>query len=249
VQLTLHKSFYEFQAPLWIGSSKIEDLHSYWSTRTNSENKLIEAGIQLSRNNHELRIQLDQVKLQQEELNSLRSLHNLSPINNYTYETARVCKRDLTSWWQEITIRKGDNHGILKNSPVIFAGGVVGKVKETYETTSTVLLITSRHFRMAARFENDPRPVTYIGSINSSFGNPKGIVRDAPSDVIVTQEKSQKLVSSGLGSIFPEGINIGTVHYLEPGTNGLFKAGKVLLDKRLLYLKEVSVLLPKKIND
>ena len=224
----------------------MKDLESYWSSRTNSESELIEQGILLSRENQALKIELQKQKLELEELDSLRKLTNLPKVRGYRYETARVAKRDLTSWWQEITIDKGEDYGINKNAPVVFSRGVVGKIKEVHSNTSVVTLITSRNFRMAARFLEDQRPVTYIGSINASFRKPKGIVRDAPSDITVSSENPQILVSSDLGSIFPAGIKIGEVHFMEPGTNGLFKTGQVLLHPDLLYIHEVSVLLPYK---
>ena len=37
---------------------------------------------------------------------------------------------------------------------------------------------------------------------------------------------------------------IGSVSWLEPGSTGIFQAGTVQLDKRLLGLQEVSVLIP-----
>ena len=37
---------------------------------------------------------------------------------------------------------------------------------------------------------------------------------------------------------------IGTVSWLEPGSTGIFQAGDVTLDERLLSLHEVSVLIP-----
>jgi len=37
---------------------------------------------------------------------------------------------------------------------------------------------------------------------------------------------------------------IGTVGWLEPGSTGIFQAGEVQLDERLLSLHEVSVLIP-----
>jgi rod shape-determining protein MreC len=246
---TLQTSFYEFQAPAWIASSKAADLHSYWSLRTNSERELIQQGIELQRKVSALELELEKEKLKHEEIESLKSLVSLPDIPGYKYETARVCKRDLTSWWQEITIRKGKNYNIQENSPVVFAGGIVGKVIKVHATTSVVQLITSRHFRMAARFQDVPRPVTFTGSINSSFQDPVGMVKDAPSDVYVTEDAPQTIISSDLGSIFPGGLKIGTVTYLEPGTNGLFKTGIVKLDPRLLYLKEVSVIVSEDSNN
>jgi cell shape-determining protein MreC len=56
--------------------------------------------------------------------------------------------------------------------------------------------------------------------------------------------KPLQLVTTGLGGTFPEGIAIGLVPWLEPDNTGMFQAGEVQLDKRLLGIKEVAVLIP-----
>ena len=97
---------------------------------------------------------------------------------------------------------------------------------------------------MAASFENDNRPVVYQGSAQTGLGAPHGEIRDAPQDLIANSQEPLKLLSTELGGTFPSGLVIGTVRWLEPGSSGIFQAGEVHLDKRLLSLKEVSVLIP-----
>ena len=127
---------------------------------------------------------------------------------------------------------------------MIYAGGIVGRVAEVRAYTSSVELISSPNFRMAASFEKDNRPVVYQGLAQTRLGPPCGEIRDAPQDLIANRQAPLKLLSTGLGGIFPSGLVIGTVSWLEPGSSGIFQAGKVHLDKRLLSLKEVSVLIP-----
>jgi len=97
---------------------------------------------------------------------------------------------------------------------------------------------------MAASFENDGRPVVYQGVVQSGFGNPAGEVRDAPQDLTANTQQPLRLVSTRLGGTFPPGLTIGHVSWLDPGSSGIFQAGTVQLDERLLSLNEVSVLIP-----
>jgi len=141
-------------------------------------------------------------------------------------------------------IRKGRDAGIVPGAGVVFAGGVVGRVREVYAYTARVELVTSRTFRMAARFEGETRPVRYEGTVIPALRNPVGSVRDVPSDLYASPEEPLRLVSTRLGGVFPDGLPIGEVRYLETDASGLFQRGVVHLDSALLSLNEVAVLLP-----
>lgn len=69
-------------------------------------------------------------------------------------------------------------------------------------------------------------------------------MRNAPLDLIPSTDRPLRLVSSRLGGIFPDGLTIGLVRELKTGQDGLFQAGEVALDKRLLELREVAILIP-----
>jgi rod shape-determining protein MreC len=162
----------------------------------------------------------------------------------FRYEVARVVRRDLSAWWQQIVIRKGKDFDIPVGAAVVFSGGVVGRVVEVGALTSRVELVTSPNFRMAANFEGDERPVVYQGLPQSGFGDSRGTVRDAPQDVVASTQIPLKLVSTRLGGTFPPGLMVGRVSWLEPGSTGIFQSGEVELDARLLSLREVAVLIP-----
>ena len=63
-------------------------------------------------------------------------------------------------------------------------------------------------------------------------------------DIIISTGAPRRLVSSRLGGVVPDGLTIGWADRLTPNPDGLLKRGKVILNKRLLGLKEVAVLLP-----
>lgn len=240
----LRVSFTEFQAPAWIVTSYLDDLEEFWSRRSHSKIELIEAGQTLARQKAFYQL-LDQRNNSLEtEVMRLETILNMPSRREFRYEVARVIRRDLSAWWQQIVIRKGDDYGITEGAAVIFAGGVVGRVIEVNAFTSRVELITSPNFRMAASFEGDDRPVVFQGVPQSGFGAPTGEVRDAPQDLVANTHEPLQLISTRLGGTFPPGLIIGKVGWLEPGSSGIFQAGDVQLDERLLSLHEVSVLIP-----
>lgn len=237
-------SFFELTAPITLSASRIRDLQDYWSLRLHSRNDLIAAGRDLARLNSSYELAIQQNAELQAEIARLESLLRLPSFSDYRYEHARVARRDFSGWWQRIVIRKGSNFGIPINAPVVFTGGVVGKVTEVHATTAVVELISSPNVRLAGVVEGDSRPLSFQGGINPTFAPPTGIVEFMPLDINATPQAPKRLVTAGFGGVFPPGLTLGHITRANLGTDGLFKAGEVKLDERLGSLTEVTVLVP-----
>ncbi|MDD3179234.1 MAG: rod shape-determining protein MreC [Opitutaceae bacterium] len=242
-------SFFELQAPFIAAAAYVRDLQEFWALRLHPKDELIKAG-------HEIAGVIAQYEFSQQELESLRAenvrlqnLLNLPPQPAFRYERARVARRDLSGWWQRLIIRKGANYGLVVGSPVVFAGGVVGRVSEVYGYTAVVDLITSPTFRLAASVEGDARPICYQGGLNDSFKAPRGTVEYVPTDIYASPTSPRLLLTSGLGGVFPTGLRIGRIVRLETSTDGLFQSGEVRVDERLVSLTEVTVLVPLETED
>lgn len=243
VKSFMQVSFAEFQAPAWVATSYLDDLEGFWARRSHSKVELIEAGRDLARIKSLYQFNAQRNRTLELEVERLEAILNLPSRREFRYEVARVIRRDLSAWWQHLIIRKGRDFDIPVGAAVVFSGGVVGRVVEVDAFTSRVELITSPNFRIAARFEGDERPVVYQGAPQSGFGDPVGSVRDAPQDIMASRQAPLQLVSTRLGGSFPPGLSIGRVTWLEPGSSGIFQAGQVELDPRLLSLHEVAVLI------
>jgi len=239
-----HASFFELTAPLTFAASYARDLQQYWSLRLHTNDELIEAGRDLARLNASYEFAVQQNTEMQSEIARLEDLLHIPAFTGYRLEHARVARRDFSGWWQRIVIRKGANFGITVGAPVIFTGGVVGKVVEVYAATAVVDLITSQTVRLAGVVEGDTRQTSYQGGNNPTFGPPKGVVEFVPLEFTATPESTKRLVTSGLGGVFPPGLTIGEIIRLDPSSDGLFKIGEVKLDERLGALTEVTVLVP-----
>ena len=236
--------FFEMQAPLDVSASYLRELQDYWAMRTRSKHELIDAygdlgGVvskyaQAAEQNAELR----------REIERLESLLRLPTFANYRSEAARVVSRDMNGWWQRLVIRKGANYNIPVGAPVIFVGGVVGRVTEVHATTAVVDLISSPNVRLAAAFEGDDGPISFQGGANPPLSRPFAILEFAPLDLYASAADPKPLVTSGLGGVFPRGLRLGTVVQLDPSPDGLFKTGRVSLDPRLNEITAVTVLVP-----
>jgi rod shape-determining protein MreC len=237
-------SFFELQAPISVTASYARDLKEYWTLRLHSNSELIEAGRDLARLNASFEESVGQNLSLQAEIGRLEELLRLPPFANYRSEHARVVRRDFSGWWQRMVIRKGSNYGITVGAPVIFSGGVVGRVTEVHAYTSVVELISSPGVRLAAFVEGETQPISFQGGVNTTFDPPRGVIEFVPLNVFANASNPKRLVTSGLGGVFPPGLALGTVTKVEPSTDGLFKSGEVQLDPRLSTLVEVTVLVP-----
>lgn len=240
----LNLSFFEMQAPALVAASSLRDVQDYWVLRTRGRTDLIEGVRDLARLNAAYELRLNEHDLLRQEISRLEKILDLPSVPDHRYVVARVARRDMNGWWQQIVIRKGSTDGIVEGSPVLFTGGVVGRVRQVYNNTATVELLSSPHMRLAAVLEGDNRPVSYRGGINPPIRPPLGIVEYVPSDITFGQDRPRRLLTSGLGGVFPAGIVIGRIGSLEASPDGLFRSGEVILDTRLNSLKEVAVLVP-----
>lgn len=244
IKSTTQIGLYELQAPLSLIPGKLTDLQEYWSLRNHSKKELIEAIRDLARLNASYELSLSENAALKEELKRLEKLLDLPKLPEYQQILARVIRRELSSWSHQMIIHKGQKDGIVNGAAVIYDKGVVGRIKKTFAHTSIVDLASSPTFRIAAKFQGDDRPITYQGISNPAFMDPFGETHNIPNDITVPESEPLRLVSSKLGGIFPDGLTIGIVKNLQPGTDGIFNYAKVYLDTNLHAITEVAVLLP-----
>jgi rod shape-determining protein MreC len=235
-------SFFELTAPIPVAVSYARDLQEFWSLRLHSKSELIEAGRDLARLNASYSLSVQQNSELQAQVARLENLLRMPAMAGYRFEHARVVRRDFSGWWQRMVIRKGKNFGIPVGAPVVFTGGVVGRVTEVHAYTATVELIGSPNVRIAGAIEGDTRPISFEGGNNPTFGPPSGVIEFVPLDIFASETSPKRLVTSGQGGVFPGGLTLGTVTKVEPSSDGLFKTGQVKLDPNLASLTEVTVL-------
>lgn len=171
---------------------------------------------------------------------SLREQVNIDEtLRDYQVRNALVIARSPEEWHQFITIDKGEKDGIEKNMAVITNKGLIGKIKNVSQFSSTVQLISDvdRTNRISAVVEGDERAFGLIEGYNPEK---KAItMTKIPSDVKV--EKGQVVATSGLGGTFPRGLVIGKIKKVTPDDYGLTQTALIEPVAELYDLDHVMV--------
>ena len=129
--------------------------------------------------------------------------------------TAEIIGVDPSQWFKTVIINRGSSDGIKDGMPAVTSEGVVGQVTNTSPHFAKILLAT------------DPNSAL-DGLIQET--RVRGVVKGGGAGfhmeyVLKNNEvtKGDRIVTSGIGDIFPKGIPIGTVSKVEKSGRGMFQ--------------------------
>ncbi|MEA3561008.1 MAG: rod shape-determining protein MreC [Candidatus Omnitrophota bacterium] len=128
---------------------------------------------------------------------------------------AQVITKDSTNWHKTVVINKGVKQGIKKDMPVVTSQGLVGKVIQTGEGVSQVMLMLDPNLKISGLIQRNREQGIIEGS---SFGLCRMRYFSLDTDV----KSGDVVISSGLGGIYPKGLIVGKVRNLEKDTGGLY---------------------------
>lgn len=134
----------------------------------------------------------------------LKSMLELMQSQKGFATAATVIGRGYDRFLNTLIIDKGANSGIQKNMAVITTKGLVGKVQSVNSDTAEVLLINDPNFSVAVRLQK-----TRQEGVLSGTGRGFCELKYIPPEETVNQ--GDIVVTSGLDSVFPEGIPAGIV--------------------------------------
>jgi len=170
----------------------------------------------LDKENEQLKVQLAQYEIIENELNTLREenerlkgLLNYTDITqNYTYVTARVIGKSQGVWFSEFTVNAGRNDGVMENQAVVNSKGLVGRVSSVSANTCKVTSIIDSTSDVSVMVERT-RDYGFARGILNVDEKEKLELYYLPSGYDLVP--GDNILTSGIGGIFPKGIAIGTV--------------------------------------
>ena len=221
------------QSLLTQARTSISDLldRYFFLTEVSRENdRLLKEIDLLTRRNSDL---LETVK-RQERIKKLQGANKNGKVKSLT---ALVIGRDSTQWSKMIFIDKGTDDGIRGNVAVVTDAGIVGHIIHSTATTSKVLLITDRRSAVDSLFQNTRVP-------GVSMGTGEGLCKIKFVPIDAELEVGDRVISSGLGGVFPKGWMIGTVVNTVKRKQELFQDVVVAPSVDFSRLEDVLVLLP-----
>lgn len=133
--------------------------------------------------------------------------------SSFQFKGAKVINNSLRLTQNHLTISKGSNHGIKPGMGVFNEEGVIGRVKSVSKNYASIISLLHTELLISSKIQS-----------NDVFGSTKWDGKDSkiakllyvPRHVVV--KAGDKVVTSGYNAVFPEGIPIGTVTEVKPGS-------------------------------
>lgn len=173
---------------------------------------------EMLRENDRLRSQLVIAQYRLQELHSLeRENERLRELLD-SYEdrseervlVAEILSVDLEHYRQRFIINRGSADGVYVGQPLLDADGVVGQVESVSVMTSEALLITDADHAVPVAIERTGLRTIAEGTGDSSQLRLPYLTNSA--DVV----KGDRIVTSGLGDVFPAGRPVGIIEEFVP---------------------------------
>jgi len=206
--------------------------------------------------NQRLKTRLEDFAALQAEVNNLKSeneqlrdlLDHEESLRDYEPLRATVIARNPDQWEEKIIINKGSSHGVKKNMAVITTQGLIGKISLVTPFTSEVELLYTNNpnFRVSAVVQSEKN---VAHGLIEGYDEERNELILKRIDSSLEINKGDKVVTSGLGGIFPKGILIGEITEVTTEDFGLTKMAYIkpaadfsMLEKVIIAKRSATVI-------
>ena len=190
----------------------------------NEKNKIYKKYKKLKERIDKTEIYEARIKELEGEIDNLKkSLDINQTITDYKKINASVVNRNVGAWYNSVNINKGSKAGIKEGYAVITDKGLIGKVVNVSNFTSTVKLLSTDEAinKISVKIEVDDKNI--YGLLSSYNKKSNTYLVEGISDNTEIKNGS-KVVTTGLTDAFPAGILIGEVKSVTKDRYELAKA-------------------------
>ena len=229
--------------PMERGLNYIGSRASESSDEAKTKEELLAENEALQEQVDELTSKLTNMQLQQEELERLQNLYELSAAyTEYPTTGAHVIAKGTSNWFNTFTIDKGSNDGIKVDMNVISGSGLVGIVTRVGPSYAVVRSIIDDNSSVSAMVLDTSDNCFVSGDL--ALMTDRSMIEltnleDSDNEVVV----GETVVTSNISSKFLPGILIGYISELNEDANKLTKSGTITPVVDFKHLQEVLVIL------
>ncbi len=170
--------------------------------------------------NRRLRKQVEALSIEKErtqealiENRRLKELLKFRDTQPSAVANARVIARGLDNWAHTVLIDKGSRDGVAREMAAVTPKGLAGKVVSVSDGYATLLLLSDINFAAAVRLQGTRKEGVLAGT-----GSGKCVLKYMPYEEEV--KPGDIVITSGLDSLFPQGIPAGYVSKVDSGGKG-----------------------------
>ncbi len=172
-------------------------------------------------------------KIQNLRLQSLLELKAQLP--GPTKISARVIARDPNNWGEKVILDRGSQDGVSENMVAVTPEGLVGKVSQVGQRSSTLSLVGSEGLAVPVALADSE-----MYGIMRTDKMLRSVIKYISFDVAI--KPGQLVVTSGLGDIYPGGLAVGRVERTYISQKAMYQDVMVKLSAELPRLREVILI-------
>jgi len=199
---------------------------------------------QLRRENKALKNEIAQMRFKEENYyqeivssyQRLRKMLEFKEKQSYDLLSTQVIAYPSYSYFKVVFVSGGEKEGIEKGMVVVNSQGLVGKVIETYPHQAKVLLILDERSKVGVR-DQRTRDVAILQGRGE-----KGICELKYLLSKVSVQVEDRVITSGLGGLFPEGILVGRISRVRKNPRRLFQEVEVVPSVDFGKLEELFII-------
>ena len=199
---------------------------------------------ELTAKNAELENKLIEYERMKDENTRLREMFDYSQTNaNYDYLGCNIIGYSGGNISNGYIIDKGTKDGVEKVMVVITPAGLVGKVTKASSSFAIVQTILNENIAVAAMVESTDETTGILQGITDSKNKNLTELSNIPIESAI--KEGDKILTSGLGEMYPKEIRIGEVISVEVDNVGIMKRAVVKPYVDFNKLEELFVVVPK----
>lgn len=228
-------------SPLQAGAENVSNFVKGLGNRYYTVKSLTEENRALKEQNKALKKENDHAKIIKKQNDDLYEFLELKREHtDFKFVNAKIISRTSSNYTSSFTIDKGSFHGLTKDMPIISSdGSLIGVVLSVNTTSAKCLAITSYDMTVGVYDETSGNTGLLSGDFDL-FSEKKCLISGLLTETGVT--KGDKILTSGLGDIYPAGLIVGTVEDIIPDPDSYTLKAVVSPDTSLLDTDNVMAI-------